>query len=70
MLHLASTHHGLSRTFLGELVMIVLNVPLRVSGRRRRDSLKAAELLSAAASVLPLASTDHVLPSQHARDFL
>jgi len=52
MLLLASTHHGLRRTFLGALVMIVPDVPVRASGRRR----------NAAASVLRLAITDHVLP--------
>jgi|ERR1043165_441995 hypothetical protein len=52
MLPLASTHHGLRRTFLGELVLIVPDVPVRASGRRR----------NAAASVLRLASTDPVLP--------
>src|ERR1043165_9783549 len=39
MLHLASTQPGLRRTFLRELVMDALNVPVRASGRRRRDSL-------------------------------
>src|ERR1041385_5771178 len=52
MLPLASTHHDLRRTFLGELVMVVPDVPVRASGRRR----------NAAASVLRLASTDPVLP--------
>src|ERR1043165_846287 len=32
MLHLASTHHGLRRTFLGELVLIFLNVPYARAG--------------------------------------
>src|ERR1041385_8272785 len=40
MLRLASTQPGLRRTFSGELVMNALNVPVRASGRRRRDSFR------------------------------